>query len=52
MAEATGNETVSDITRAHSTPLNVPVDVPESEVVEFEYSDDFDDSEDSDDSED
>ena len=29
MAETTGNETVSDITRAHSTPLSTP-SIPES----------------------
>lgn len=51
MAEATGNETVSDVTRAHSTPLNVPVDVPESEVI-VEFEDSEIDSDDSDDSED
>lgn len=42
MPESTGNETVSDITRAHSTPLSVSAipDVEPDEADEEDYDDD------------
>ena len=42
MTETTGNETVSDITRAHSTPLSIPpmpVPDPDEDYEEVEEED-------------
>lgn len=47
MAETTGNETVSDITRAHSTPLITPPipESPDEELGAFEVEESLDDDE-------